>query len=212
MSTPISAQRSALSPSVARLRAARRRARRAAAHRLPRNGRPRRSAMLRLLVAIVALAWVGLATFSPGSNAEAMEAAAASYRVAPGDTLFSIANRSGMTVSDLARLNGISDPDFIIVGQVLQLNAAIATPARKYTIQPGDTLGAIALATGAAPEEIATLNGLFNHDRIIAGAVLDLPAGGSSTSAPSSSRGAAAGFVWKGSPNFWPGRPQGAPI
>jgi len=168
--------------------------------------------MLRFLVAVVALACVGFATFTPGSNAEAMEAAAASYRVAPGDTLFSIANRSGMTVSELARLNGISDPDFIVVGQVLQVNVAIAAPARKYTIQPGDTLGAIALAAGAAPEEIATLNGLFSHDRIIAGAVLDLPAAGSTASGPNSTRAAAAGIVWKGSPNFWPGRPQGAPI
>lgn len=43
------------------------------------------------------------------------------YVVQPGDTLSAIAMRYGTTVSILAQLNGISNPDLIFVGQVLIL-------------------------------------------------------------------------------------------
>lgn len=46
--------------------------------------------------------------------------AQATYTVAPGDTLFSIARRHGTTVEALMRLNGLSSPE-IKVGQVLRL-------------------------------------------------------------------------------------------
>ena len=43
------------------------------------------------------------------------------YAVAPGDTLWSIAKNFGTTVNDIARYNGISDPDLIYPGQVLSI-------------------------------------------------------------------------------------------
>ena len=43
------------------------------------------------------------------------------YRVRPGDTLYSIARRSGRDYHDLARWNGIRPPYLIHVGQVLRL-------------------------------------------------------------------------------------------
>jgi len=47
--------------------------------------------------------------------------ALAQHVVAPGETLFSIARRYGLSVEELARLNGLKDPDRIRVGQVLRL-------------------------------------------------------------------------------------------
>lgn len=41
------------------------------------------------------------------------------YTVQPGDTLTAIANRYGMTVEELLDLNGLSDRDFVYVGQDL---------------------------------------------------------------------------------------------
>ena len=41
------------------------------------------------------------------------------HTVVKGDTLSEIAVRYGVTVGDLVRLNNISDPDYIVVGQVL---------------------------------------------------------------------------------------------
>jgi hypothetical protein len=43
------------------------------------------------------------------------------YRVKPGDTLSGIAAQFGTTVKELAKLNGITNPSLIRVGQVLQI-------------------------------------------------------------------------------------------
>ncbi|MCY3800337.1 MAG: LysM peptidoglycan-binding domain-containing protein [Chloroflexi bacterium] len=43
------------------------------------------------------------------------------YTVAQGDTLAAIAARFGVDVDELARTNGIADPDSIIIGQVLRI-------------------------------------------------------------------------------------------
>ena len=43
------------------------------------------------------------------------------YTVAQGDTLAAIAARFGVDVSELARINGIADPDSIVIGLVLRI-------------------------------------------------------------------------------------------
>lgn len=48
------------------------------------------------------------------------------YRVRPGDTLSSIARRTGVSVATLQRWNGLRDPNKIQVGQVLYLSEASA--------------------------------------------------------------------------------------
>ena len=48
-------------------------------------------------------------------------AAARQYVVQQGDTLAAIADRFGTTVSVLQDLNGIEDPNEIVIGQVLRL-------------------------------------------------------------------------------------------
>ncbi|HUF32620.1 MAG TPA: LysM domain-containing protein [Acidimicrobiales bacterium] len=51
-------------------------------------------------------------------------AASASYTVQPGDTLFDIARRFGSSVDALVEANGISDPNLIEVGQVIEIPPA----------------------------------------------------------------------------------------
>ena len=70
----------------------------------------------------------------------------ASYTVKRGDTLALIAGRFGLGVGELARLNRLSDPDHIRVGQVLRLPQSQAQPgfASGPALPPPD--GAVATA------------------------------------------------------------------
>ncbi len=127
------------------------------------------------------------------------------YTVRSGDTLGAIAARFGTTTTLLAKLNGIANPSLIRVGQVLQIPpggapapsrspapsplasptprpsptpvASTPTPAgaRTYTVQKGDTLGAIAARFGTTTTLIAKLNGIADPSYIRVGQVLKLP-------------------------------------
>ena len=56
--------------------------------------------------------------------------------VASGDTLSGIALRHGLTVAQLASINGLADPNRIYVGQHLALKAPVA-PARAGRARSG---------------------------------------------------------------------------
>jgi len=51
------------------------------------------------------------------------------YVVRPGDTLYKIAQANGMELATLTRLNNITDPSQLRVGQVLRLDASGPAPA-----------------------------------------------------------------------------------
>jgi LysM repeat protein len=57
------------------------------------------------------------------------------YEIQSGDSLFSIAQRYGVTVAAILELNGIDDPDRIEAGQVLTLppNASLTTTTTTTT-------------------------------------------------------------------------------
>lgn len=57
------------------------------------------------------------------------------YTVQPGDTLYSIAQRFGVTVDTIAQANELSDPDYIFVGQVLVIPSVFSTPIATPTTQ-----------------------------------------------------------------------------
>jgi len=140
--------------------------------------------------------------------AQAASDSSAGYRVAPGDTLSGIASAVGTSVADLVALNHLADPDFIVAGQVLVLGDHGSSQPASYTVRAGDTLSAIATATGVRVERLAALNHLPDPDVIAAGTILQLPSSGASRGVASSSTTP----TWWGSPNFWPGRPSGPPI
>lgn len=93
------------------------------------------------------------------------------YVIQPGDTLSGIAGRYGTTVSALAQLNGISDPNKIYAGNTIRVpeNGGTGENAQYYTIQPGDTLSGIALKFGTTVSALAQLNGITDPDKIYAG-------------------------------------------
>ena len=104
---------------------------------------------------------------------------AGSYTVKSGDSLSAIAARYGMSYETLARLNNISNPNRIYVGQTLNLGtsgytshhyaASSSSNGGSYTIQNGDTLSAIAARYGMSYETLARLNNISDPNRIVAG-------------------------------------------
>ena len=99
------------------------------------------------------------------------------YTVRPGDTLSEIAARFGTTVSRLAALNGIADPDKIYVGQVLRLTGSPSQDQTVYTVKAGDTLSGIAARFGTTYQVLAQINGISDPDRIYPGQTLRIPSG-----------------------------------
>ncbi|MGC8786854.1 MAG: LysM peptidoglycan-binding domain-containing protein [Anaerolineae bacterium] len=106
------------------------------------------------------------------------------YTVQWGDTLYSLARRFNTTVDALVALNGLPNPNYIRVGQVLKITG---TPppsggtAVEYIVQPGDTLFSIARRYHTAVEEICRVNGIVNPWYIRVGQKLVIPQGSTST-------------------------------
>ena len=90
-----------------------------------------------------------------------------------GDTLSGIAARFGTTVSALAALNNISDPDKIYAGATLRVPET-GSGTKTYTIRPGDTLSGIAVKFGTTVSTLAALNGITDPDRIYAGTTIKI--------------------------------------
>lgn len=122
---------------------------------------------------------VGLAAIG-GLLGLPLHAAGTSYTVKDGDTLGQIAQRQGISTSELRRANNING-DLIQVGQKLTIpGSAGSTPtnirtSNTYTIQRGDTLGAIALAHGIRVGDLKRVNNL-SSDVIRIGQTLQVPA------------------------------------
>ena len=91
------------------------------------------------------------------------------HTIRSGDTLWSIANRYGMTPDELARRNNLSDPDRIRVGDSLSI------PGSTYTVRPGDTLTRIAEEHGTSVESLARLNSIDDPNRLRSGDELRIP-------------------------------------
>ena len=61
------------------------------------------------------------------------------YTVKRGDTLYRISRATGTSVKDLARLNNISPPYTIEVGQKLKVNGSSATAKKSSSRSKGKT-------------------------------------------------------------------------
>ncbi len=109
-------------------------------------------------------------------------------RVRRGDTLSSIARRSGVSVRELMRANGIRDARSLRAGAILRIprggsasreeNPA-AVPGdgkdKRHVVRPGDTLWSIARAHGITVDQLADRNNMTPRQSLPCGRVLRIP-------------------------------------
>ncbi len=97
------------------------------------------------------------------------------YIVRRGDTLSSIARKyGGISWQDIAKFNGLKNPNLIIVGQKLKIPLKVIQPS-PYTVVRGDTLSKIAKKYGYTVDELAKYNGIKNPNLILVGQVIRFP-------------------------------------
>jgi murein DD-endopeptidase MepM/ murein hydrolase activator NlpD len=130
---------------------------------------------------------------SSGSEAtEPPPNASDTYTIQPGDTLFRIAQRFGLTTHALAAANNIANTNLIYPGQVLAIPTGTPAPqptapqpsapqpqsppaTGTYTVRAGDTLSVIARNFGVDLAVLAAANQIANPSFIRVGQVLTIP-------------------------------------
>ncbi len=128
------------------------------------------------LVSIPALIIASLAL-----NAIVVFAQSGIHIVQPGENLYRIALRYGVTVEALKTINHLSDVNHIYVGQRLTIptagsssEASGSTPG-VHIVQKGENLFRIARRYGTTAQALATINHITNPNLIYAGQRLVLP-------------------------------------
>ena len=107
------------------------------------------------------------------------------YVVERGDSLSVIARRFNTTVGRLVALNQLRSRNRIQIGQRLllpqdnavadQTLAELAAQDGQYTVRRGDTISVIASRFGVSEQQVLSLNGIADRNRIYPGQNLQLP-------------------------------------
>jgi len=114
---------------------------------------------------------------------------AAEVTVQPGETLSQIADRLGISMTRLMKLNGITNPDHVESGSKLTVPNSVSSSGRaqgtstssnakttKVTVKDGETLSEIADRHGMSVNELVRLNALSNADHVETGSTLRVKA------------------------------------
>jgi LysM repeat protein len=102
------------------------------------------------------------------------------HTVQPGDTLYSIARQYDTTAQAISRVNGLTNPDQIAVGDKLRIPTASGGSGScriRHTVQQGEWVWQIARNYGVDPYSILAANGLTveSADPIYPGTILCIP-------------------------------------
>ena len=105
-----------------------------------------------------------------------LSATAASVTVRSGETLSDIANRYGVSVGTLMRMNGIRNPDLVQAGSRLQVPGPTVTAGSgRHRVNSGETLSSIASRYQVRSRDLMALNNLRNANHVEVGQTLRLP-------------------------------------
>ncbi len=102
------------------------------------------------------------------------------YTVQSGDTLSQIARDNGISVEELAKFNNIEDPNYIEVGQYIQIPSSTETVdlspfMTNYEVKRGDTLSQIAREYGIDYHYLAEINHINDPNYIEVGQTIIIP-------------------------------------
>lgn len=171
---------------------------------MPLNKRHLRGILLLALVLML------VAVSGPLDRANAQGGNTITHVVQPGENLYRISLRYGVSVQDIVTANNIANPNIIYVGQVLIIPVRGTTPPTQpptnpttpvpptnpttpvppatggqYTVVRGDTLSSIARRFGVTVQAIASANNIANPNLIYVGQVLTIPGATTPPSNPS---------------------------
>ena len=141
------------------------------------------------------------------NSASSVVSTSGTYTVKSGDTLYSIARRSGVSLNSLLSLNGLSQSSVIRPGQTLNVsgasNTTVATPVSStsqatstsgtYTVKAGDTLYRIAHNHGISLRTLLSVNGLSETSTIRPGQQLVVSGSAQATTSYSSTQTVSSG-------------------
>jgi LysM repeat protein len=108
-------------------------------------------------------------TPSPGTES--------TYVVQPGDNLYRIGLKFGISWVQIAEANGLVNPNVISVGDELKIpvDTPGPAPAFSHVVRPGETLFLISLQYGVSWPSIAEANNLTSPYVIYVGQTLEIP-------------------------------------
>lgn len=134
----------------------------------------------KIVVGLAVLVLLGMLTVPVRAQSAGPPPQATVHIVQQGETLFSIAQRYGLTADAITHANGIQDPRKIYAGQRIIIpggrGGASMEGTAPYVVQAGDTLASIARYYHATWQTLVRVNGLLSPDVIYVGQVIQVPA------------------------------------
>ena len=116
----------------------------------------------------------------------AAHAAGGGHLINRGETLSGIAARHGVSVSSLARVNHLEDPNVIIAGTRLKIPGDSSSAGRTtHRIEPGETLSLISKRYTVSVADLVRHNDIADPDLIIAGTTITISSQGTVATTPS---------------------------
>ncbi len=99
-----------------------------------------------------------------------------SYVIKYGDTLSGIASKYNTTYQELAKINNITNPNYILAGTTILVpnNNSNDNNVIEYVVKPGDTLSKIASNYNTTYQHLAQINEISNPNLIYPGQIIKI--------------------------------------